>query len=323
MKVMLGVFVGLLCGAALQVASAQPYPARPIRILFPFAAGASSNDILGRALAQRLSDVLGQQLVVDNRPGATGTIGSEMAARSAPDGYTLLLGYTGSLALSPSVYTKLGYDPVKDFAPIARFAVIPYVLVVNPSVPAASIKELIALAKARPGQLNFASSGSGSLPHLSGELLKITAQIDMVHVPYKGGALAATDVVGGQVQLYFSGITSMAPLVKAGKLRAIATTAPNRSSLLPDVPTANESGLPGFEVSSWLGVLAPAKTPEPVIRRLHNEIARIVNAPDMRKFILGQGAEPVLMDPAQFGASLKAEVAKWAKVVKAANVKLD
>lgn len=323
MKVTLGVFVGLLCGAALQVASAQSYPARPIRIIFPFAAGASSNDILGRALALRLSDALKQQLVVDNRPGATGTIGSEMAARSAPDGYSLLLGYTGSLAISPSVYPKLGYDPVKDLAPVARFAVIPYVLVVNPSVPAASIKDLIALAKARPGQLNFASSGNGSLPHLSGELLKITAQIDMVHVPYKGGALAATDVVGGQVQVYFSGITSMAPLIKAGKLRAIATTTLNRSSLLADVPTANESGLPGFDVSSWVGVLAPAKTPEPVIGRLHNEIAKIVNAPDMKNFILSQGAEPVLMGPAQFGASLKAEIVKWAKVVKAANVKLD
>ncbi len=323
MKVTLSVFIGLLCGAALQVASAQSYPARPIRIIFPFAAGASSNDILGRALAQRLSDALGQQLVVDNRPGATGTIGSEMAARSAPDGYSLLLGYTGSLAISPSVYAKLGYDPVKDLAPVARFAVIPYVLVVNPSVPAASIKELIALAKARPGQLNFASSGNGSLPHLSGELLKITAQIDIVHVPYKGGALAAIDVVGGQVQMYFSGITSMLPFIKAGKLRALAVTTLNRSFLLLDVPTANESGLPGFDVSSWLGVLAPARTPELVTRRLHNEIARIVNAPDMKNFIESQGAELVLMDPVEFGASLKAEIAKWAKVVRAANVKLD
>lgn len=323
MKITFKVSIGLLCGAALQVALAQSYPTRPIRLIFPFAAGASSNDILGRALAQHLSDALGQQIVVDNRPGASGNIGSEMVAKSAPDGYSLVLGFPSSLAISPSVYAKLGYDPVKDLAPIARFAMIPYMLVVNPSVPAANIKELIALAKARPGQLNYASAGSGGLPHLAGELLKITAQIDMVHVPYKGAALAAVDLVGGHVQLYFTGITSVLSLTKTGKLRVIAVTSLNRSPLLPDVPTANESGLVGFDVGSWVGVLAPAKTSKPVIQRLYYEIAKIVNTPDMKNFILGQGAEPALMDPAQFGAYLKAEIAKWATVVKAANVKPD
>lgn len=320
MKITVNVFVGLFCVAALQIAAAQSYPTKPIRLIFPAAAG-SGLDILTRALAQRLSEALGQQLVVDNRPGANGNIGAKMVAKSAPDGYTLLAGYTSTLAVGPSVYTQLGYDPVKDLTPIARFAVLPYVLLVNPSVPATNIKELIALAKARPGQLNYASAGSGGLPHLCGELLKTVAAIDIVHVPYKGSSLAVTDLVGGHVQMYCTGIATVLSLIKAGKLRAIVTTGLHRSPLLPEVPTANELGLAELRIDSWVGVLAPAKTPEPIVRHLYDEIAGIIKTPDMRNFILSHGAEPVLMDPAQFDASLKAEIAKWAKVVKAANVK--
>ena len=305
------------------LAAAQSYPVRPVRLIIPFAAGSSSNDILGRALAQKLGDALGQQVVVDNRAGAGGNLGSEIAAKSPPDGYTILLGINGPMAISPSVYPQLGYDPLKDLAPIARFAVVPYSIILNPAVAANTIGELIALAKAKPGQLNFGSSGSGGTPHLCGELLKTMAGIDMVHVPYKAGAPAVIDLVGGQVQMYCAGLTAVLPLVKSGKLRVIAATTLNRSPLMPDMPTVHESGVSGFDVSSWIGVLAPAKTPAPVIRRLYEEIARIVNDPEMKNFILSQGSEPGLMDPAQFGAYMKAEVAKWAKVVKSANVRPD
>jgi tripartite-type tricarboxylate transporter receptor subunit TctC len=309
--------------AASPWATAQAYPTRPVKLIIPFAAGSSSNDILGRQLAQRLSEAMGQQFVVENRPGAGGNLGSEVAAKSPPDGYTLLLGINGPLAISPSVYEKLGYDPVRDLAPVARFVVVPYALFIHPSVPAKNLKEFIALAKARPGELNFASSGNGGTPHLCGELLKTMAGINIVHVPYKAGAPAVMDLVGGQMQMYCSGITAVLQLVNAGKLRAISTATPNRSALLPGVPNAAESGLPGFDVASWIAVFAPAKTPEPVIRRLYDEIARVANDPEMQKSIVAQGAEPALLDPAQMGAYLKAEIAKWAKVVKAANVRPD
>ena len=304
-------------------ALAQAYPSKPIRLVFPWAGGASSNDILGRGLAQHLTKELGQQLVVDNRPGATGNIGCEIAARAAADGYTLLLAPTGQLTVNPSVFPKLAYNPLTDLAPIARFAVIPYVLAAHPSVAATNMRELVALAKARPGQLNFGSSGNGSVPHLSGELLKIVAGIDMVHVPYKGGALAAIGVVSGEVQLYFAGVTSLVQFIKAGKLRGIAAITPGRLSLLPEVQTAKESGLPGFEVSVWLGMLAPARTPQPIIRRLYDGVVKTINDPDMKGFMARYGAQAALMDPAQFGAYMKSETAKWAKVVKTANVKAD
>ncbi|MGH8617287.1 MAG: Bug family tripartite tricarboxylate transporter substrate binding protein [Burkholderiales bacterium] len=317
------ILFALACAVTSQWAAAQAYPNRPIRMIIPFPAGSSSNDILGRQLAQRLSESMGQQVVVDNRAGASGHIGGEMVARAAPDGYTILLGVNGALAIGPSVYDKLAYDPVRDLAPIARFVLVPYALYVHPALPAKNLRELIALAKARPGQLNFASSGSGGTPHLCGELLKSTAGIDLVHVPYKGGAPAVVDLVAGQVQMYCAGVTAVLPLVKAGKLRALSTATPSRAALLPDVQSAAESGLPGFDVASWIAFFAPAKTPEPIIRRLYDEIAKITNDPEMQKSIVAQGAEPALMDPAQLSAYLKAEIAKWAKVVKAANVKPD
>ena len=318
-----GFLAALGCTGVPDIAVAQTYPSHPIRLIVPYPPGSSTNDILGRALALRLTDALGQQVVVDNRSGASGNVGSEMAAKAPPDGYTLLIGVAGPLAVGPSVYHNLGYDPVKDLAPIARVATVPYVMVVNPSVPAGNVKELIALAKAKPGRLNFASSGSGGSPHLCGELFKSMAGIDIVHVPYKGAALGVIDVLSGQVQIFCTGLTALTQHIKAGKLRPIGMASLNRSALMPELPTISEQGLTGFEVNSWTGLLAPAKTPEPIIRRLYDEVARIVNSAEMKTFLFNQGAEPALMDPAQFGAYLKADIAKWAKVVKTAGVKVD
>jgi len=311
----------LLVVAAFDLAAAQSYPVKPVRLIFPLVPGSVSNDILGRAVAQRLSESLGQQIVADYRPGAAGTIGSAIAAKSAADGYTLLIGYTSSIMIGPTLLSNAGFNPVTDLAPIARFAVVPYVSVVHPSLPATNLKSLVALAKARPGQINFASAGAGGLPHLAGELFKLTAHVEIVHVPYRGAANAHTDLLGGHVQMQFTGISGVAPSIQAGKLRALAVTGTRRSALLPKVATAAESGFPGLDVSSSLGMLAPANTPAPVVRRLHEEIAKIVNGPDMTSFIVRQGAEPALMNPAEFGAHIKAESAKWARVIKAANIK--
>jgi tripartite-type tricarboxylate transporter receptor subunit TctC len=313
----------LLLAAAFNPAAAQSYPVKPVRLIFPLQPGTASNDILGRALAQRLSDALGQPVVADYRPGAAGTIGAAAAAKSAPDGYTLLIGYTSSVMISPTLLTNAGFNPVSDLAPIARFAVVPYLAVVHPSVPATNLKALVALAKARPGQINCASGGTGGLPHLAAELFKLTANVDIVHVPYKAAAAAHTDLIGGHVQMQFTGISGVAPSVKSGKLRALAVTSAKRSALLPEVATAAESGFPTLDVSSSLGVLSPANTPQPVVRRLYDEIAKTVNGADMKNFISSQGAEPALMDPAEFGSHIKAEIAKWARVIKAANIKPD
>jgi tripartite-type tricarboxylate transporter receptor subunit TctC len=223
--------------------------------------------------------------------------------------------------ISPTLLPNPGFNPVSDLAPIARIAVVPYLTVVHPSLPATNLKALVALAKARPGQINCASAGTGGLPHLAFELFKLIATVDIVHVPYRGAATAHTDLLGGHVQMQFTGISGVAPSIKAGKLRALALTAPSRSALLPEVPTAGESGFPMLDVTSSLGVLAPANTPVSIVRRLHDEIAKIVNGADMKNFIVSQGAEPALMDPAEFGAHIKAETAKWARVIKAANVK--
>lgn len=317
---MLKILVAGFCLLVSGLVFAQMYPSKPIRFVVPVAAGSSSNDILGRALAKSLSDALGQQLVVDNQPGATGTIGARLVARAVPDGYTLLLGYASQLTISPSV-SDAGYDPLKDLAPVARFTVVPYALVIDPSVPAKNLKELVALAKSHPGQLNYASAGRGSLPHLAGELFKLEAGIDLVHVPYKGAALVANDLVAGRVQVYFSGITSVAPFVKSGKMRALAVTTPARSALLPDVPTAAEAGVPGLDFGGWNGVLAPAKTPDAIVNRLYNEIVKITNSQEMKSFLLTQGAEPALLAPAKFGELIRVELATWAKVIKAANIK--
>ena len=324
MKVDFKVIAGLLCGmAAFQIASAQTYPNRPIRLVIPVQPGSSTNDSIPRYFARALSTVLGQQVVADNRAGASGQIASEMVAKAAPDGYTLLVGYTTTLGIGPSVHTNLGYDPDKDLTPVARLFVSSYVIAVNATVPATNLKELIELAKARPGQLHYASAGTGSTPHLCGELFKTMAGINIVHIPYKASGSAMTALAGGEAQIGCQAAGTLEPLIKAGKMRALAVAAPQRLPSHPDLPTANESGLSGFEVQSWTGYMAPAKTPEPIIRRLYDEIAKIIATQETKNFILSQGAEPALMDPKTFGAYIKVERVKWAKVVKAANVKLE
>ncbi len=322
MKKALRIAIAMLVAAVPSLAAAE-YPDRPIRLIVPYPPGSSTNDILGRALALRLSAVLGQQVVVDNRSGASGNMGSELVAKAMPDGYTLLVGVAGPLAVGPAVYKNLGYDPIKDLAPIAMYAAVPYVLVVNPAVPANNVRELIALARAKPGQLNFASSGSGGSPHLCGELFKAVAGIDIVHIPYKGAGMAMIDVLSGQIPMICTGATALSAHIKAGRLRPMGVASLKRSALMPDLPTIAEQGLPGFEVNSWSGLLAPAKTPEPIIRKLYEAVAKIIATDDMKSFLASVGAEPALMNPRDFGAYLKVDTARWAKVVKAANLKID
>ena len=312
----------LLTGAA-SFAHAQNYPDRPIRLIVPYPPGSSTNDILGRALASRLTGVLGQQVVVDNRSGASGNVGSELVAKSAPDGYTLLIGVAGPLAVGPAVYKNLGYVPTRDLAPIAMYAAIPYIFVVNPSLPANNVKELIALAKSKPGQLNFASSGSGGSPHLCGELFKVMAGIDIVHIPYKGGGAAITDLLAGQVSMYFGTTPSTLPFVQNGKLRALGVTTAKRTSAAPDVPTIAEAGLPGYEQSAWHGLLAPAGTPEPVIAKLHAEMSKVVRSRDVLDKFAAQGIEVIGGSSAEFAAFIRGDVAKYAKLMKTAGIKLD
>ena len=303
-------------------ASAQGYPTRPIRLVVPFPAGGTT-DILARAVSQKLTEAFGQAVVVDNRPGAAGNIGSDLVAKSTPDGYTLLMGTVGTHAINPSLYAKMPYDHVKDFIPVVLVAGVPNVLVVNPALPVNSVADLIKLAKDKPGTINFASSGSGTSIHLSGELFKTMAGVDMTHVPYKGSAPALTDLIGGQVQIMFDNLPSSLAQIKAGKLRAVAVTSLKRAPALPDVPTISESGLPGFEASSWFGVLAPAGTPAPIVARLNAEVNKWLQSPEGKEQLLAQGAEVAGGSPEQFVAHIRAETDKWAKVVKASGAKVD
>jgi tripartite-type tricarboxylate transporter receptor subunit TctC len=314
--------LGALLAGIATVASAQSYPNRTIRLVVPFPA-AGTTDILARAVAQKLTEALGQAVVVDNRPGAAGNIGSDLVAKSAPDGYTLLMGTVGTHAINPSLYSKMPYDHVKDFAPVVLVAGVPNVLVVNPALPVNSVSDLIKLAKDKPGQINFASSGSGTSIHLSGELFKTMAGVDMTHVPYKGSSPALTDLIGGQVQIMFDNLPSALPQIKSGRLRAIAVTSLKRAPVLPDIPTINESGLPGFEASSWFGVLAPAGTPATVVARINAEVNKWLQSADAREKLLGQGAEAAGGSPERFANHIRAESEKWAKVVKASGAKVD
>jgi len=304
---------------------AQPaqYPTKPVRIIIPFPPGSSTNDILGRALAQRLSETLSQQFVIDNRPGAGGNLGSELAAKATPDGYTLLIGTNGPIGISPHIYKTLGYDPLKDLQPITLFAIVPYVILVHPAVKANTLAELIALAKAQPGKLNYASPGNGSTPHLCMEMLKAQTGIDLVHIPYKGGAPATIDVLAGQADVFCPGLPPVLPHIKAGKLRVLAVTMPGRTAFLPEISTAKEQGFPALDVNSWVGLLAPAKTPRAIVDRLSGAISRIVATPEMKAALLANGAEPVALGPEAFGEFLRAESAKWAKVAKAAKLQID
>jgi tripartite-type tricarboxylate transporter receptor subunit TctC len=303
-------------------ALAQAYPTHPVRLVVPFPAGGTT-DILARAVAQQLTESLGQSFVVDNRPGAGGNIGADIVAKSPPDGYTLVMGTVGTHAINPSLYSKMPYDHVKDFVPIVLVAGVPNVLEVNTSVPVHTVNDLIKLAKEKPGQINFASSGAGTSIHLSGELFKTMAGVDMTHVPYKGSAPAITDLIGGQVQVMFDNLPSSLAQIKAGKLRAVAVTSLKRAPALPDVPTLNESGLPGFEASSWFGILGPAGTPPAVVTRINAEVNKWLQSPDAREKLLAQGAEAAGGTPESFVAHIKSETEKWAKVVKASGAKVD
>jgi tripartite-type tricarboxylate transporter receptor subunit TctC len=314
--------LALVLAAMTTAVGAQSYPTKPIRLVVPFPAGGTT-DILARAAAQKLSEALGQQVIVDNRPGAGGNIGSDIVAKSAPDGYTLLMGTVGTHAINPSLYSKMPYDHIKDFVPVVLVAGVPNVLVVTPSLPVNSVQELIKLAKDKPGSINFASSGSGTSIHLSGELFKTMTGLEMTHVPYKGSSPALTDLMGGQVQIMFDNLPSALPQIKGGKLRAIAVTSKARAPALPDIPTMAESGMPGFEAYSWFGVLAPAGTPAAVVTRINSEVNKWLQSPEAREQMLAQGAEAAGGSPQQFSAHIQTETEKWAKVVKASGAKAD
>ena len=308
--------------AAIAGAQAPAYPTKPIRLVVPFPAGGAT-DILAREVAKHLTDAWGQSVVVDNRPGAGGNIGSELVAKAAPDGYTLEMGTVGTHAINASLYSKMPYDHVRDFVPVILVAGVPNVLEVNPALPVNSVQELIAYAKANPGKLNFASSGSGTSIHLSGELFKVMAGVQMTHVPYKGSAPALQDLIGGQVQLMFDNLPPSLPQIKAGKLRALAVTSAGRAPALPDTPTVAEAGLPGFEASSWFGVLAPAGTPPEIVNKLNAEIAKWLASPGAKEKLANVGANIAGGTPEDFARHIQAETAKWAKVVKESGAKVD
>lgn len=313
------VVCGVLCWAS--ALHAADYPVRSIRYIVPQGAGGSS-DTLARAVTQRLADSLGQQVVVDNRPGATGNIGAEIAARAVPDGYTLLQVAT-SHATNPALGVKMPFDPVRDFAPVTLLSQSPNLWIVHPSLPVKNIRELIVLARSRPGEINFSSSGTGSSQHLAGELLKSSAHIDIVHIPYKGSPPALIDLIGGRVMLMCSTIAPAMPLVRSGKVRALAVTSLQRSQAAPEVPTVAESGLPGYEATAWQGVLAPAGTPREIVGKLNVEFVRIVQQPEVRKQLADQGYDPAGTTPEQFADYVKTEIAKWSKVIKAAGLKAE
>jgi tripartite-type tricarboxylate transporter receptor subunit TctC len=315
-------FAALAFGALLAApAAAQDYPSKPIRIIVPFAAGGPA-DIYARFIGQRLSDALGQPVVIEDRPGAGSVIGTDAVAKSAPDGYTLLM-MSNTHTVNESLIPNKPYQLMRDFVAVAPINYSDLVLVVHPSVPANSLKELIDLAKAKPKGLNYASSGPGTPYHMAGELFKAMAGVDIVHVPYKGSSGARTDVLGGQVQMMFDAITTMAPNVRTGKLKGLGTTGKTRSSVLPEVPTVSEAGVPGYEAVIWLGIMAPAGTPKPIVDKLNAEITKIVTRPDVRESWSKQGAEPMAMTPAEFTRFMNDDIEKWAKVVKISGAKVD
>jgi tripartite-type tricarboxylate transporter receptor subunit TctC len=303
-------------------AVAQQYPSKPIRIIVPFPAGGIA-DLFGRVIGQKFTEAWGQPAVVDNRPGAGGNIGADIVAKSAPDGYTLVTGSIGTHAVNVSLFSKLPYDPIRDFAPVSLIMEAEGLLVVHPSLPVKSVKELIALARARPGQIAYASAGYGTAAHLSGELFKSMAKVDMVHVPYKGNVPAITDLIAGQTSLLFATMPTVLPQVQAGRLRALAVTSSSRSPAAPALPTIAEAALPGFSVTNWIGFFAPAGTPREVVAKLNGEVARIMQAPDIQKRLAAEGATFSPWTPEQFGAFVKAEQTKWAKVVKEAGIRVD
>jgi tripartite-type tricarboxylate transporter receptor subunit TctC len=312
--------MALLAGQA--AAQTAGYPNRPIRWIVPLPPGGGA-DIVARTIAERLSKNLGQQVVVDNRPGGGTVIGAELAARAAPDGYTLLLGTATTHAINASLVKKLPYDPVRDFSPVSLVAVLPQIIVAHPSLPAHTLRELIALARKRPGEINFASTGNGSANHLGGEMLKSVAKVNLVHVPYKGASPAVTDLLAGNVQFMFSTIPPVLPHVKSGRLKALAVAQAKRSTLLPELPTTAESGAPGVEAASWNGVLVPAGTPNEIIAKLHGELAAVMNLAELRARLATSGVEPQVNTAAEFAVFIASETARYAKVVKESGARLD
>jgi tripartite-type tricarboxylate transporter receptor subunit TctC len=311
----------VLCAAfAAASALAQQYPIKPVRIIVGYPAGGPT-DMIARTVAQKLSPALGQQVIVDNRPGASGMIGAELAVKAPPDGYTLLT-VPITYAVTPSVFPKMPYDAEKDLAPVALVAAAPFILVVHPTLPVKTVKDLIALAKSRPGQINYASASAGGMPHLAGELFNIMAGVKLTHIPYKGAAPATIDLLAGQVSLMFNNMLSAMPHVKSGKLRAVAVTSAKRSSAVPELPTVAET-IPGFEASGWYGAFAPAATPREIIAKLNGEINRLMRQPDVAQRLAGDGVEAVTMTPAEFGTYLHSEIVKWGKVVKISGATVD
>ena len=313
----------LVAGAAIAVsggALAQQFPVKPMRLILPFAPGGTSS-IIGRFVGDKLTEALGQQMIVENKPGGNTIIGSELVAKSPPDGYTLLL-VSVAHTINPSLFPT-PYDAMKDFAPVATLAVSEQVMVVHPSVPAANFKEFIAYVKARPGQINYASANAGSPTHLAAALVEVAAGLKMQHVPYKGGGSALTDLVGGQVQMYITPAAPAMPFIKAGKLRPLAISGDSRWPQLPDVPTLDEVGMPGVSVRTWFGILAPAGTPSPVVRRYATEIARMQGLSDVKATLAKQGLDPMIMGPEQFTAMMRTEMDRFAKVIKSANIKVE
>ena len=314
---------GMLLTLAATAAQAQAYPARPIRFVVPYAPGGPL-DLIARAIGQKLTEATGQAVVVDNKPGAGGNIGADIVAKAAPDGYTIVMGAVATHAINPTLYPKIPYDPVKDFTPVAMVAVVPNVLVVNPTLPVKSVKELIDFAKAKPSYLNFASGSTGSTGHLAGELFNALAGVQMVHIPYKGGAPAMADLLAGQVQLMFDNLANALPQVKAGKLRALAVTTAQRSAFAPDLPTLAEAGVPGFDLTTWFGIFLPGNAPRDIVLRLNTEINKALNAPDMKDRLEKMGAEPPANNtPERFAAFIKVEFDKYARVIKASGAKVE
>lgn len=311
-----------LAGHAATSGFAQSYPARPVRLVVPFTPGGTT-DIVGRIAAQKLTEAWEQQVIVENRPGAGGALGVDFVAKSPPDGYTLITGHIGTFGFGPSLYSRLPYDPIRDFAPITLFSTVPNMLVVNASLPVKNVKQLLALAKAHPGELNYGSAGSGSASHLAVEYFKLLSKTDITHIPYKGTSPLVTDLIAGETSLTITGVTPLYPHVKSGRLRALAIGSSKRIALLPDLPTIAEAGVPGYESTTWFGFLAPAKTPGDVITKLNAELLKILKRPDVRERLAADGGQPVGTTPEQFGSHIKAEIERWATVIKKAGVHIN
>ena len=322
MKKILTALVFALAALCAWPALAQTYPAKPIVLVVPFAPGGTS-ELISRLVAQKLTERLGQQVVVENRPGAAGNIAMEHVARAAPDGYTLILGHIGTLAVNPAMFAKLPYDPVRDFAPVSLMVAVPNIVAVNPAVPAKNLQELLELARAKPGSINYGSAGNGSAGHLAMEYLKRIARVDMVHVPYKGTGPMLTDLLAGQTQATFTGSSPLLPHIKSGKLRALAVGSAKRIPSLPDVPTVAESGFAGFETAQWYGIIAPAKTPPAILQKLSTEIAQVLKLPDVTARLSGDGTVMIGSSPKEFAGYIDAEMKRWGEVVKAANIKAE